>query len=1374
MKLLTFLFAGSLLVGSSIAIFAQDYRFTHVNASHGLSHNRVTSIYKDRTGFLWIATISGLNRYDGYSIKVYRHDPDDSTSLPHDDIRGLFESPDGRMCVVTALGICFYNPEDETFSSDRSQLKTSYGLPVENLSKIVRDNDGSYWFLLPDDGVVHYDPETKHSLHLKHDPNDTTTLASNRVTAIVQHPDKSYWLFHSNGVVEKLIQTKSGFRIATRKHPFSKIKESDNSYLPGNLLIDSDGDLWIYVVNRPLGVLFFDVKTQKLRHIHSKSVGARLTNDIVSAMVQDNKGLIWISTDHGGINVVDKKTFSIRKIRNHPENESSLSLNSITTMIKDDEGVIWVGTYKKGVSYYHENIRRFPLYNRYSEPYGLPYEDINCMVEDDIGNLWIGTNGGGLVHFNRQNGKFTTYRHDPMNPNSLSSDVIVSLFLDHQKKLWIGTYFGGLNRFDGKNFTRYVNDPANPKSLSGSSVWEILEDSQKRLWIGTLDGGLNLFDRETKVFHPFEETGDRKLYSPYISELEEDDDGNIWVGTSDGIFVLKKTNGKFVHHHAERNKPSALKDNSILCIHQDAKHRIWIGTLGGLSLFDKATETFRTFTRKDGLPHNAVITMLEDSAGNLWLTTPNGLTQMIIADSSLSAVRFRHYSEADGLQGKLFNENAALRTRSGELIFGGPNGFNIFRPDEIGENDRKPKVILSDFQLFNKRVRPLEQIDGRVILNKSVVEQPSIVLPSSKNVFSIEFAILNFIQPENNLYRYRLEGFNEEWLMADSKSRRVTFTNLDAGDYVFRVTAATNDGIWNEEGACLGITVLPPFWKSNAAFLLYTFVVIVFLFVIRRIIQAREKMKYAVEQEREQTLRARELDSMKTQFFTNVSHEFRTPLSLILSPLETMITQTSDDEQRRYFEIMRRNGKRLLNLVNQLLDFRKLEVSDIKLHPTQGDIIAYIRDTVASFSDLSEKKDIRLHFSSPVTSLQTFFDHDKLEKILFNLLSNAFKFTLAQGEVSVVLNFLESDQVKFLEINVSDTGIGISAEKKERIFERFFQNDLPRTMVNQGSGIGLSITKEFVEIHGGTIHVESEPGKGSCFTVRLPLEEVSQLSKHTPLEVTVMEPKDAVATRDWTVSKGKPVVLIVEDNDDFRFYLKDNLKREYRILEARSGEEGWTILLSDPPDIVVSDVMMPGMSGVELCLKLKAHQDLGHIPIILLTARAADSDRLEGIESGADDYINKPFNFQILESRIRNLISQRAHLQSTLTKKSGVIQVTELNITSLDEQFLQKIVEVVEKNVSNAEFSVEDLCRELGVSRSRFFKRVHALIGKSPMEFIRNIRMQHAAQLLEKSQLSVSQVAYQVGFNNPRYFARYFKEIYQVLPSEYAKSKRRS
>jgi signal transduction histidine kinase/DNA-binding response OmpR family regulator len=763
--------------------------------------------------------------------------------------------------------------------------------------------------------------------------------------------------------------------------------------------------------------------------------------------------------------------------------------------------------------------------------------------------------------------------------------------------------------------------------------------------------------------------------------------------------------------------------------------------------------------------------MLEDTAGNLWFSTPNGLTQMIIKNSFSSGVTFRNYTEADGLQSKLFNDNAALKTRAGELIFGGPHGFNIFRPEEIALNNRKPKVILSDFQLFNKSIRPLEHIDGHIILDKSVVEQPSIVLPSSKNVFSIEFGVLNFIQPENNIYRYKLEGFNDRWLEADSKSRKVTFTNLNAGDYIFRVIAANNDGVWNEEGASLKIKVLPPFWKSDTAVVLYIWGVVVFLLVIRRIIQERERMKYAVEQERERAIRARELDDMKTRFFTNVSHEFRTPLSLILSPLETLIVQTHDKEQKRYFELMRRNGKRLLNLVNQLLDFRKLEVYDIKLHPVQGDIIAFIRDTVWSFSDLSVKKNIRLQFSSPITSLQTAFDHDKLEKILFNLLSNAFKFTLAHGEVSVSLNLSEGGQEKFLEIKVADTGIGISPENKEQIFERFFQNDLPRTIANQGSGIGLSIAKEFVQIHRGTIQVDSEPGKGTCFTIRLPLAEIGRVSKQTSLDITMIEPPNEVTVSQHTVSNNKPVVLLVEDNDDFRFYLKDNLKREYYILEAETGEEGWNKILSNQPDVVVSDIMMPGISGVELCLKLKTHEKLGHTPIILLTARAADSDRLEGIESGADDYIEKPFNFQILESRIRNLISQREHLKQALTKKLG-IHITELNVTSRDEQFLQKIVDVIEKNVSNPELNVEDLCQQLGVSRSVFYKKVHALTGMSPMEFTRHIRMQHAAQLLEKSQLSISQVAYQVGFNNPRYFAKYFKEVYRVLPSEYASGKR--
>jgi signal transduction histidine kinase/DNA-binding response OmpR family regulator len=569
----------------------------------------------------------------------------------------------------------------------------------------------------------------------------------------------------------------------------------------------------------------------------------------------------------------------------------------------------------------------------------------------------------------------------------------------------------------------------------------------------------------------------------------------------------------------------------------------------------------------------------------------------------------------------------------------------------------------------------------------------------------------------------------------------------------------------------LKITILPPFWKTRTAFVLYIVLVLGILMVTRKLIQQRERMKFAIEQERQEAQRMHELDMMKIRFFTNVSHEFRTPLTLILTPLERILKNTKEPDQQNQFQLIHRNAKRLLNLVNQLLDFRKLEVQEIKFNPSEGDIVRFLRDTVYSFSDLSEKKDIRLEFKSSLASLDTVFDQDKLEKILFNLLSNAFKFTPEHGSVTVTLDVVEQNGAQWIEIKVSDTGIGIPADKQENIFERFFQHDLPKSMVNQGSGIGLSITKEFVKSHEGTISVESEPGRGSCFTVRLPVKDVRLESKAAAAE-DIATPEEIPVTDEEVKQTVKlPTLLLVEDNEDFRFYLKDNLKLHYQILEAKDGKEGWTTALSALPDLIVSDVMMPEMNGLELCRKIKNDSRVSHIPVILLTARTAEEQKLEGFETGADDYITKPFNFEILQSRIRNLIHQRELFQKEFRKHIDV-KASDLKITSLDEKLIRNAIACVESKISDPDFSVEDLSRELGMSRVYLYKKLLALTGKSPLEFIRTIRLQHAAQMLEKGQLTVSEVAYKVGFNNPKYFTKYFKEEYHMLPSLYAGRKR--
>ena len=1362
-----------LLIQPTFKTLAQEYRFAHIDELQGLSNTYIKTSFRDSTGFLWIGTQLGLNRFDGCSMRVFHNEPSDSTSLFHDDIVRLFQIPGGKMGVLTFLGLCIYDPVTEKFSQDFQIFQRfSIDHPAD-IKNIVPDSYGNYWFVMQNRGLICYNEKTKGSILATHIDNDAGSISSNNVTCFVEHSDGSYWIIHSNGIIENITLTNQGIKINKKLTQLYERMPDKEANFQWELMIDRDGDLWIYSGHFGKGAYYLNPSQDKLYQLGKNSREPHLSSDVIVGAVEDNRGHIWLATGHDGIDVVDKKTFSVSNISHSPANENTLSENSVSTMVKDKDGVIWIGTYRQGLNFFHENIMRFPLINRYSKPYGLPYEDINAFVEDKKGNLWLGTNGGGLIYFNRQTGKFTTYRHDPKNPSSLSSDVVVSLVIDHNDKLWIGTFLGGLNWFDGQKFVRYQYDPLNAKSLSAKSAWEVFEDSQQRLWIGTLDGGVNLFDREKKTFTRYQHPDQRALRSSAVPTVTEDSEGNIWFGTSLGIDILMKSTGKIVHFEAEKNNPSTLCNNVILGVLEDSKGRMWIGTHGGLSLWQKKRNRFINFTEKNGLPHNIIMSMLEDDEGRLWLGTQNGLSCATISSKGDSVlVNFRNYSEVDGLHGKRFNEDSAIKTRNGELVFGGDNGFNIFRPADIVENKIVPQLALTDFQLFNRTVHPGPSANGEFTLLASITSNPSIVLNASDNVFSIEFAALNFIQPSKNQYQYKLEGFNADWLTTNSNNRRVTFTNLNAGDYVFRVIGSNNDGVWNKKGISLHIKVLPPFWKSNKAYAVYMFVVLVLLLVTRRVVQQREKLKFEVTLQQEEAKRSRDLEMMKTRFFTNVSHELRTPLSLILSPLEQLSEQAINSEQRKHFDLIKRNAKRLLNLVNQLLDFRKLEVHDIRFRPSEGDIVRFIKETVYSFSDISEKKDIRLIFESNVSSFEATFDHDKIEKILFNLLSNAFKFTMANGEISVILDVQDADQDSIVELRVRDTGIGIPPEKHDLIFERFFQNDLPNSVMNQGSGIGLAITKEFVRIHGGTIKVESEMEKGSCFIVILPLKRLVQAVHGTisePVKSTVIDSKEEIQAR----LSDKPSVLLVEDSEDFRFYLKDNLKVLYNIIEASTGSEGWTKALSEVPDLIVTDITMPGMNGLELCKKIKSDQRVSHIPVILLTARSGEEQRLEGFEMGADEYIPKPFNFQVLESRIRNLLSQRQNLRSLFTKRNA-IKASEIQITSLDEQFVQRVIQIIELNVSNANLTVLDLYHELGVSRAQFFKRILTLTGKSPLDLVRDIRLQHAIQLLEKSQLSVSEIAYKVGFKDPKYFTRYFKEVYHIPPSAYASRKRKS
>ena len=1344
-----------------------QYRFKHITVNEGLSHNQVLAFLKDRKGFVWIGTQSGLNRFDGNRVKVFTSDPTDSTSLADNYVSRLFEFPDGKIGVVGNT-FSIYNPNTERFDRNVDAYFRRLKIPRLNILDIVPVGTNSYWFV-HSRGLILFDDDKNTARMLLNRAGDTTSIASDTITSFSTDSRGNNWIIHRNGVLEKVAFQRDGGRVIYRNSVLqNKNRGSNYEY---RMMTDADGDLWIYTLDDNQGLYFFDVRNNRFSHYTSSSSGIRLNTNIVSGVVQDNDGYIWVGTDHGGVNLIDKRRGVTRAIVHQDDEEKSIGQNSIDALYRDNQGMVWIGTYKRGVSYYHENTFRFPLYKHVArDPSSLPYGDVNRFVEDKNGNLWIGTNGGGLIHFDRKKQTYKQYRNDPGNPTSLSSDVIVSLCIDHDGKLWIGTYYGGLNMFDGKTFKRFNFDPADPASLSGRSVWEIYEDSENNLWIGTLDGGVNILDRSTGKFKRFATAGENSIQSTYISAIVEDSRGNMWFGTSSGIDVLVKATHKFKHFGAGV-RPGELGNGSIHDIREASDGKMWIGTQGGLNIYDPDTERFTVYRENAGLPHSWVLTILEDQDKNMWIGSPGGLTRVLTVSDSINAsqLRFLTFDESDGLPSRQLNENAAYKTPAGELVFGGPNGFTIFDPAETSLAAPIPSVVFVDFQLFDKSVRIGEVVDGRVILDSSITRLEKITLPPGQNFFSIECAALNSPFTGNTEFVYTLEGLHTGWLPLDKAIRKVTFTGINPGDYVLRVRAVSRDGVTPTPERRLAITLLPPFWKTKTALVLYVLLLGLILFFARKLIQQREKMKFVIEQERQEAMRMHELDMMKIRFFTNVSHEFRTPLTLILTPLEKLIKFAHDADHLNQYQLIHRNAKRLLNLVNQLLDFRKMEVQEIRFHPSEGDIVNFIRETVYSFSDLAEKKDITLAFSSTVGVLETIFDQDKLEKILFNLLSNAFKFTPEQGRVSVLVQLLRQDNSNILQIDVEDTGIGIPNDKLEKVFDRFFQHELPKTVLNQGSGIGLSITREFVRIHQGTIHVTSEVGKGSCFTVRLPIREVfheSVAAVDEEIQDPILQVEDNVGELDHL-----PMLLLVEDNDDFRFYLKDNLKIRFNILEARNGQEAWKIVLARQPDLVVSDIMMPLMNGMELCRKIKEDQRVSHIPVILLTARTSEEQKLEGFESGADEYITKPFNFEILESRIRGLIAQREKLHKTIGKPIDV-KASELKITPLDTKFIENAIKCVEKNVASPEFSVEHLGKELGISRAYLYKKILALTGKSPLEFIRSIRMQHAAQLLEKSQLTVAEVAYQVGFNNPKYFSRYFKEEFNMLPSQYANKKR--
>ncbi|HKP33108.1 MAG TPA: two-component regulator propeller domain-containing protein, partial [Chitinophagaceae bacterium] len=926
--LLLFLFVTIAFASTAIAQQGQ-FQFIQVNTTNGLSNNQVNSIFKDSRGFMWFGTMSGLNRYDGIRYKIFTHDPKDSLTINDNWINHIVEGPGGKLWINTNEGYNIYDPATERFDRDPAHMLQSLSIFVPTVQDIIRTREGNFWFIHPEQGLSYYHTASKKSTPILHSLRDTTSISSNKIASLQEDNIGNIWIVHMSGVIEQL--DSKTLKVKYRNDRLAKL--NNNLQQQFVLFIDSDNELWIYSKGKSLGVFYVAPASGEIISINRSGIPNRsLNSNIIMGIQQDDFGRIWIGTDHGGINLIDKSSFNISYVVNEQIDHKSLSENSINCLYKDNENIMWVGTYKKGINYYYSSLIKFPVFKlQTSKSDWLQYGDVNAFAEDRKGNIWIGTDGGGLIYFDREKNKFTQFLNNPSDKNSIGSNVIVSLLVDHNQKLWIGTYHGGLNSYDGKKFTRYMHDEKNVSSISDNSVWEIYEDSKQNLWIGTLDHGLSRFDAKTNAFVHYNSGQEHSTHSTYISAILEDKEGNLWIGTSEGIDVFEKATNQYKHYGYDKRNPKGLSNNTITCIYEGTRGYIWIGTYSGLNQFDPKTKTFKTFRVEDGLPENTIFGILEDKNHSFWISTTKGLSNLVLnTEGSEYQYIFRNYDETDGLQGMHFNENASFKTSRGEMIFGGAAGFNIFRPEQIRINGKTPQIVLTDFEIFNNTLKPGEKFQGNVILEKSLVELKKIEIPYKANFFSVEFAALNFSQPEKNNYKYKLDGFNDEWITADKNVRKATFTNLDPGVYTFHLKASNNDGVWNEAGIKLQITVLPPFWRTPIAYGVYFLIFLGFLYLGRRLLLDRERMKYNIQSKAREAEQMQELiNERKKVEATREKLIAETKQSEEL--LRTIIDSTPDwifikDTGHRYILVNQAYATAMQSMPNELIGKTELEL----------------------------------------------------------------------------------------------------------------------------------------------------------------------------------------------------------------------------------------------------------------------------------------------------------------------------------------------------------------------------------------------------------------------------------------------------------------
>ncbi len=1330
-------------------------------------------------GNLWIGTLHGLNKFNGTSVTTYRTSKEGKNSISDNFIQSLSFTSDGKLWVGTISGgLNLYDPKQDSFLVYRYDNAQKNSLPSDNITCLFTDSQNRLWVGTSQGLSLYVDEKNL----FNNEPFDTgKAYYKDRIRAIYEDHLSRIWVATERGVL--VVQREN------RKFEILNHENSDLPNLPVTSIYEDEGhNVWLGTLG---GGLFRRSPDGKLEAFTLEN--DRLRHNTVLAVTGDRQGKVFVGTEGGGLH-----TFSVNsghQITNHQN--GSLAAGSIHSLHYDAHTrILWVGSYHLGVFYFSQWQKDF----LHLQKPDLSNNHVLSFSEDNQGNVYVGTDGGG-INLLQPTGQIKFI--NTVNSN-LPSNVILSSMIEKNGNQWFGTFQGGLayRKDDGDAFQ--IMDESS--GLSHLDISAIHRDQKGNLWIGTMQGGLNLYDEAKKEITVFKSSASNpsSISGNFIAQIEDFNSEFLVVVSAIDVDLYEYKTGKF-HSLSDRFGKQLTSPVTYL---KDSRGNIWIGCRDELVCFltDGSTRSYNT---NHGLPTNYITSIEEDEEGNLWIGTQRGLVKAIGAADHPEKPDFHVFTEEDGLQGLDFRVRSSFKTSQGRMYFGGNNGLNAFYPDEIWLNPVKPEVTFTDFKLFNESLH----FRSSPNLSQPIEWTDEIELSHQENMFSIEFSSSNYLIPEKNQFAYLLEGFDKNWNYVGNNNS-ANYTNVPPGNYLFKVKSANNDGIWNDDPAKMAILIVPPWWHSPWFIIVAVMSIlasIMFIFKMRgaqykrrqKQLQAKiaeataeltrvnqllehnnedltsknlllEEQNHALEAQAEKINELIEeiqaSNEAKLKFFTNISHELRTPLTLIISPLKELLQKQQQDNRDTY-QLMYENANRLLKTVNQLLDFRKLETGNTRLSVSKNELVEFTRAIFNSFVFLASKRAVQYKYTADSERCIGWIDHEKVEKILLNLLSNAFKFT-SEGD-TILMQVRLSDPSK-LEVEISDTGQGIAQEEVDRIFDIYYQGSQISHV--SGSGIGLALIKQFTELHHGQIDLRSEVGKGTIFTLNLPILEDAytdqeKLDQQMQVDEKVHQgPKSAI---EQTSSRSKTIIddsifklLIVEDNDSIRAYLKNALEKHFQIMECNNGQTGLEIINKELPDFVISDVMMPLMTGTEMCRKIKANPATAHIPVTLLTAYAGEENTRDGFSSGADDYMVKPFDIDLLTRKMLNKANTRSQFQKRFVSHTS-LDISDLTDVTGEEDFMKKAIQVVHHNLSNNQFGVDDFSSALDLNRRTLLRKIKSHTGLSVNEFIRNVRLKKSTELLINSDMNISEVAYASGFTDPKYFSRCFRQDFGMSPKEY-------